>query len=39
MLRLEKKHPRAIRGMHWVNVPVLTVTIWSGLLIYWANDI
>ncbi|HZY83825.1 MAG TPA: cytochrome b/b6 domain-containing protein [Gemmataceae bacterium] len=39
MLRLEKKHPRAIRWMHWVNVPVLTVMIWSGLLIYWANDI
>jgi thiosulfate reductase cytochrome b subunit len=25
--------------MHWVNVPVLTVMIWSGLLIYWANDV
>jgi thiosulfate reductase cytochrome b subunit len=24
--------------MHWVNVPVLTVMIWSGLLIYWAHD-
>jgi thiosulfate reductase cytochrome b subunit len=39
MLRLEKKHPRAIRWMHWVNAPVLTVMIWSGLLIYWANDV
>jgi thiosulfate reductase cytochrome b subunit len=35
---LEAKHPRAIRWMHWVNFPVLTVMIWSGLLIYWAND-
>jgi thiosulfate reductase cytochrome b subunit len=39
MERLEPKHPRAIRWMHWVNVPVLTVMIWSGLLIYWANDV
>jgi thiosulfate reductase cytochrome b subunit len=38
MQRLEAKHPRAIRWMHWVNVPVLTVMIWSGLLIYWAYD-
>jgi thiosulfate reductase cytochrome b subunit len=38
MCRLEPKHPRAIRWMHWINVPVLTVMIWSGLLIYWAND-
>ena len=34
-IRLEKKHPRAIRWMHWVNFPVLSVMIWSGLLIYW----
>ena len=39
MSRLEKKHPRAIRWMHWVNFPVLTLMIWSGLLIYWANDV
>ncbi|HEV3145662.1 MAG TPA: cytochrome b/b6 domain-containing protein [Gemmataceae bacterium] len=38
MNRLEPKHPRAIRWMHWINVPVLTIMIWSGLLIYWAND-
>ena len=25
--------------MHWVNFPVLTIMIWSGMLIYWANDI
>jgi thiosulfate reductase cytochrome b subunit len=34
---LEKKHPLAIRWMHWVNFPVLFTMIWSGLLIYW-ND-
>ena len=38
MNSLEQKHPRPIRWMHWINVPVLTVMIWSGLLIYWAND-
>ena len=39
MQSLEPKHPRAIRWMHWINVPVLTIMIWSGLLIYWANDV
>ncbi len=36
---LQKKHPRAIRWFHWINVPVLIIMIWSGLLIYWANDV
>jgi len=39
MKRLEKKHPLAIRWFHWINFPVLTVMIWSGILIYWANDV
>lgn len=39
MKRLEKKHPLAIRWFHWINVPVLSMMIWSGLLIYWANDV
>jgi thiosulfate reductase cytochrome b subunit len=39
MIRLEKKHPRAIRSFHWINVPLLFGMIWSGLLIYWANDV
>lgn len=34
-----KKHPLAIRWFHWLNFPVLAVMIWSGLLIYWANDV
>lgn len=34
-IRLEKKHPLAIRWMHWINFPVLFTMIWSGLLIYW----
>ena len=36
-VRLEHKHPLALRWMHWVNFPVLFTMIWSGLLIYW-ND-
>ncbi len=36
-VRLEHKHPLAIRWMHWINFPVLFTMIWSGLLIYW-ND-
>lgn len=38
VLILQKKHPRFIRWSHWFNVPVLALMIWSGLLIYWAND-
>jgi thiosulfate reductase cytochrome b subunit len=37
--RLEAKHSLAIRWFHWVNFPVLMLMIWSGLLIYWANDV
>lgn len=36
---LEKKHPLAIRWFHWINFPVLFIMIWSGVLIYWANDV
>ena len=39
MKKLEFKHPRAIRWFHWVNFPLLVLMIWSGLLIYWANDV
>jgi thiosulfate reductase cytochrome b subunit len=34
-----KKHPLAVRWFHWINFPVLGIMIWSGLLIYWANDV
>ena len=37
--RLEKKHPLAIRWLHWINFPLLAMMIWSGLLIYWANRV
>src|SRR4029450_5805119 len=39
MKEIIKKHPLAIRWFHWINFPVLFVMIWSGLLIYWANDV
>ncbi|MEJ7709976.1 MAG: hypothetical protein WKF84_08970 [Pyrinomonadaceae bacterium] len=39
MKRLEKKHPLAIRWLHWINFPLLTLMIWSGLLIYWSNAV
>lgn len=39
MKRAIKKHPLAIRWFHWINFPVIAIMIWSGMLIYWANDI
>ena len=39
MKHLEAKHSAAIRWFHWINFPLLTLMIWSGLLIYWANDV
>jgi thiosulfate reductase cytochrome b subunit len=37
--KIVKKHPLAVRWFHWLNFPILFVMIWSGLLIYWANDV
>jgi thiosulfate reductase cytochrome b subunit len=39
MKKIVDKHPLAIRWFHWINFPLLTIMIWSGLLIYWANDV
>ena len=39
MERIEKKHLLLTRWTHWVNFPVLFMMIWSGMLIYWANDV
>jgi thiosulfate reductase cytochrome b subunit len=33
------KHSRLIRWNHWINFPLLTLMIWSGLMIYWANPV
>jgi len=37
MRTIKHKHPLAIRWAHWINFPVLTIMIWSGMLIYWAD--
>ena len=39
MKKIVSKHPLAIRWFHWINFPVLAVMIWSGFMIYWANDV
>jgi len=39
MKKIKEKHSLAMRWAHWVNFPLLTIMIWSGLLIYWANDV
>lgn len=36
---MQRKHSFFTRLFHWVNVPVLSIMTWSGLLIYWANDV
>jgi thiosulfate reductase cytochrome b subunit len=36
--RLVKKHPLAVRWLHWVNFPLLAAMIVSGLMIYWASS-
>lgn len=38
-VELREKHPLAIRWFHWINFPALAAMVWSGLLIYWANDV
>jgi thiosulfate reductase cytochrome b subunit len=37
-VELEVKHRFATRWYHWVNFPLLAAMIFSGLMIYWAND-
>jgi len=37
--RIRHKHSLAIRWFHWLNFPILMVMTWSGMLIYWANDV
>jgi thiosulfate reductase cytochrome b subunit len=39
MLRIEKKHSLATRWFHWLNFPLLSLMVVSGLLIYWANPV
>ncbi len=37
LARAYLKHTRASRWMHWINFPLLTIMIWSGMRIYWAD--
>jgi thiosulfate reductase cytochrome b subunit len=39
MKTLIAKHSLAVRIFHWINFPVIFIMIWSGTLIYWANDV
>ena len=39
MPRIVPKHSIATRWFHWVNFPVISAMVGSGLLIYWANDV
>jgi thiosulfate reductase cytochrome b subunit len=36
---IKEKHPLVMRWTHWINFPILGIMIWSGMLIYWANDV
>lgn len=35
---IKEKHALVMRWTHWINFPLLTIMIWSGMLIYWADD-
>jgi thiosulfate reductase cytochrome b subunit len=39
LTKIIHKHKLPTRWMHWINFPLLTIMIWSGILIYWANDV
>jgi thiosulfate reductase cytochrome b subunit len=39
MKKIIRKHPLAIRWLHWINFPIMGLMVWSGLLIYWANGV
>jgi len=38
-MRAGPRHALWIRWTHWLGAPVLGLMIWSGLRIYWANDV
>ena len=39
MKLLERKHSLATRWFHWINFPLLALMVWSGAMIYWANQV
>lgn len=38
-MKITEKHALSLRLVHWMNLPFLFLMIWSGILIYWANDV
>lgn len=38
-MKIIEKHSLPLRIVHWLNLPLLGLMIWSGILIYWANGI
>ncbi len=36
---LKQKHSIWTRIYHWLNAPILLIMIWSGIMIYWAQDV
>jgi thiosulfate reductase cytochrome b subunit len=38
-MELVKKHSFLIRWTHWIHFPLLSLMIWSGIWIDWANDV
>jgi thiosulfate reductase cytochrome b subunit len=38
-VKIVEKHAAPLRVIHWLNVPFIALMIWSGLMIYWANDV
>jgi thiosulfate reductase cytochrome b subunit len=39
MTARRNRHSLAVRCLHWINVPLLFLMLWSGLMIYWANPV
>ncbi len=39
MKKIVEKHSLATRWFHWINFPILSIMIYSGIMIYWANDV
>jgi thiosulfate reductase cytochrome b subunit len=38
-IRYTEKHSAWVRFAHWANFLLLSLMLWSGILIYWANDV
>jgi len=37
-VQILEKHSRILRYTHWLNFVFLSLMVWSGILIYWADD-